>query len=256
MFTGYDVEKKLREKARRMSILEVGEREGLAARGQGALKSLVTTEDSTLRNAYGHLATTERFPNILTATTNNMEILTDSSSRRDPVIRIPDGWRIDLAVLIELLPQLWAQACIELDRGDFDDPTTTYGKAVRLPREMWGAMLEDSDQHKQNSPTYEALNQALNVLPPAAAAVRVTALSVQNVLKAHGLRVSNQEFSRTMIGLGWEQAPKLKAWGSGRIWQRAGGGDADGWGRPQRPPPQADCSAVSPCLLSSRQTET
>ena len=222
MFTGYDVEKKLREKARRMSILEVGEREGLTARGQGTLKSLVTTEDTTLRDAFDRLDSTTRFPNILVATTNNIEVLTEANSRRDPVIRIPDGHRIDLGVLKALLPQLWAQACAEYDAGWFDDSTVTYGKAVRLPRALWEPMLEDSNLHRVNTPIYETLNKALNENRPASVNWRVTALSVQIVLKDHGIRYSNAEFSRTMKDLDWEHAPRMKAWGRGHVWQRIG----------------------------------
>ena len=222
-FTGFDVEKKIREKGRNMSILEMGEREGLSARGRAALVSLTTQEDTNVRDSYGRLATTEPVRFILTATTNNMGILTDSTNhRRDPVIRIPGGHHIEKAILREMLPQLWAQACAELDGGAFDDPTVTYGKAVRLPRPLWEPMLADSAQHKQSSPLFEVLNQALNVFQPASAARRVTSLSIYAVTKAHGLRYSHQEFSNTMTDLGWEHAPKYTEWGNGRVWQRKG----------------------------------
>ena len=175
----------------------MGEREGLAARGQGALKSFVTTEETTLRDAYGRLAFTEPVRFILAATTNNVEILTDTVNRRDPVVRIPDDWVIDISKVRQIRGQLWAQACAELDDGMFTDPTVSYGYAVRLPRHLWGAALADSDQHKQITPMFEVLNHALNECAPARNSWRVTGQSIQVVVKDHLGKASNQEFSRT-----------------------------------------------------------
>ena len=55
LFVGQEVEKRVREKGRGKSILEVSEREGLSPRGQAALKSFVTMEDTHLRDSYGRV---------------------------------------------------------------------------------------------------------------------------------------------------------------------------------------------------------
>ena len=106
LFTGFDSEKKVREKGRGKSILELAEMEGLGARGQMALKSLITTEDTHLRDAHAYLPSTEKVGFIVVATSNNLDVLSDSQHRRHPVIRIPDGHQINVNQLKAELPQM------------------------------------------------------------------------------------------------------------------------------------------------------
>ena len=207
-FVGFDVEKKVREKGRGKSILEVSEREGLSPRGQAALKSFITTEATDLRDAYAHMQSTEPVSFIVTATSNNLDFLTDAEHRRDPVIRLPQDHEVDVSEVLRLLPDLWAQACAELDGGMFVDPTVTAGQAVRLPRRLWRAALDDSAMHKSTARLYDFLNYALNELSPAKDAGRIWGKSLQDAVAEHVGRTPSQELSRTMSDVGWAKEPK------------------------------------------------
>ena len=206
IFTGHDPEKRIREKGRGTSVLEIGEREGLTIKGQQSLKSFITTETTFLRDSYDRFATKEAVTFIVVATSNSGAFLTDTNLRRDPVIHIPGEQRIPLRELSIILPQIWAQACAELDSGIFRDLAMPERYAVRLPEHLWGVALEDSVQYQQKSGAFEFLNYTLNVQSNAAPIGRVWAKSIHDTLKSHGHRVGNQEFPRLMEQVGWWKA--------------------------------------------------
>ena len=213
IFVGFDSEKKLREKGRSKSVLELGEMEGLSARGQASLKSLITMEDSHLRDSFAHFQSTEKVSFIIVASTNNPDVLTDSQHRRHPVLRIPKGHRININELKELMPQLWAQAVAEMRRGDFNDPEVTSGYSVRLPEDLWQAAEEDSAAHQQHGALYEFLNDILNESEPARSAGRVTGKSlweaVQDACGSDGQPVIHKDDVRCGVAEGQQQAPGL-----------------------------------------------
>ena len=153
------------------------------------------------------------------ATSNNLDVLSDSQHRRHPVIRIPDGHQINVNQLKAELPQLWAQAVAEMDAGLFNDPSVVAGYAVRLPSVLWAAAEEDSSIHQQQGILFEFLNYLLNESEPAKSAGRVTGRSVLNAIQEHIGRVDMRAFTRTMSDVGWgKDTSRRREWGRGVTW--------------------------------------
>ncbi len=195
--------------------------EGLSARGQAVLKSFVTMDETHLRDAHQYFQSTERGSFIVVATTNNIDVLTDSEHRRHPVLRIPDGHQIDVDKLRAELPQLWAQAVNEMTRGLFRDSTVPSGYAVRLPRHLWEAANTDSAAHQQQGLFFEFLNNLLNESDPARIVGRVTGKSVWDLLNTHMGRVDTRAFTKTMAEVGWRKEDgRRREWGRWTTWAR------------------------------------
>ena len=226
-FKGFEPEKLIREKGRGVSVLELAERETLSADGESALKSLLSSESTKVRDVYAAIADEEPIRFVIVGTTNNEDFLTTGGGRRDPVIRIPDDMeRMDLAQVKALRPYLWAQAVAEYERGDFRDEDIESGVEVSLPAEFRDAALAHSARYVQSSPFRDALAALLDDPEGPGQTGRLWGKELTDWIKAEGYRTQNKAIKDSMNGLGWfqRQARNLKEWGEGRIrvsvWER------------------------------------
>ena len=143
-FGGFDWDKKLGELIGNASIAEVAEMSGLPWSELRNLKDTATRTYLRYRASYARVTEDHPMKTIIVATSNQAAVLTDSEHRRTPVIEVPNGREIDLVWLRQNIAQVWAQVVREYDDGRYREAA---GTAVRLPRELWGAANENSEQH-------------------------------------------------------------------------------------------------------------
>lgn len=97
-------------------LYELAELEGLRGRNPQRVKAFLTSAVDTYRAPYGRLPGAHPRQCFFVATTNEPEFLTDSSgSRRFWPVSVR---RIDVAGLVAVRDQLWAEAFARVDRGE------------------------------------------------------------------------------------------------------------------------------------------
>ena len=93
-------------------IYEWAELETIASRKEaGEVKSFITSPCDSFRAPYGRSVQQHPRTTVIVGTTNEEQFLTDpTGARRFHIVRVPDGWRIDVQALTEWRDQLWAEA--------------------------------------------------------------------------------------------------------------------------------------------------
>lgn len=212
--SGFDWQKKLQERGRGASILELGEIEALGGKGMSQAKNLATLTSLSNRLAYARECSTEQVTFIVVATTNARHVLGDREHRRNPVIDITR--MIDLDWLRRNRQQVWAQVCAEFDRGDFWDAEREE-QVVALPGDLWVEANERSEQYEYESPISVALERILS------GRTEILSADLHSALRhAIGPRWSDKEFSKSMESLGWRLSrPRIEG-RQLRVWRYTG----------------------------------
>ena len=234
VLTHQDVQRVLTERMRGRSVVEIGEFNGITGKAMDSLKSLIT--DSTIngvRAVYARHSEDWPMTCIIVATTNSMDMLADTENRRHPVLTIPKGQYIDLLWLASNRSQLLAQVVAEWERLlDIDAELRAMDMAlsddgeivlselgnwrVQIPRRLWGAMRERSEQHRESSPLEEFLLEELGRYDERDM-LRGTDLLTWARNKVRSF--TTRQFSEAMRSCGWEKkrplidGQKLTVWG-------------------------------------------
>ena len=239
-----DSQRTIMERMRGRSVVELGEFNGIRGNAMDRLKSLVTTGSlNGVREVYAH--GTEDWPvtAIIVGTTNNHDVLTDTEHRRNPILTVADGKKIDLGWVYDNRAQLYAQAVYEYEvtmveliqlaqnaqggvglvGGKMDDSIgMVFNRAeeltVRIPDCYWVEVNERSDEHRETSPVEEYLKVELSKYAPEEMLLGTDLLTFAK--QKVGVMV-NRDFSEAMKVCGWvkRQAPvgaggkKLSVWG-------------------------------------------
>ena len=206
--TGFDYQKKLQERGRGKSILEIGEFSALFGPALSRVKAIATSEDDYNRMSYGRVAVEHERTFIIVGTTNTEYFLTDTEHRRHPVVRVPPGSTIGLDWLKDNVAQVWAQVAREFDDGRFTDWDGRI--AVRLPRKMWALANEDSRQYEQESSLGVWLEDYLGDK------IQVLSSALMKTLIDTKVRYTDRDLSIEMGKLQWSQC-------------RIGSNNARGW---------------------------
>ena len=148
---GFDSQKKIQERTRGASIVEVAEFSSLRHTELDKLKAATSDTESTNREAFGRIAVTRKYTHIMVATTNKDQMFTDEEHRRNPVIEIPDGREINLAYLQQHKDLLLGEAAEEFSTGMFWEPAIK-NHAVKLPRELWKLANQVSQKYEVQQP--------------------------------------------------------------------------------------------------------
>ena len=174
---GFDIQKKLREKAGDAAIVEIGEVDNLGGRRMSTLKSIITDETVKVREAYARQSGLFAQRAILVGTTNRRHFLNDKELRRFPVIEIPFDFRIQTYFLRDNLDQIFAQIKAEYAAGKFavDAP---WRYEVRLAEHLWGEQQEQSEQYKAPTAVLEYIETYIDEN-----AVPVTCFEINKHLK-------------------------------------------------------------------------
>ena len=116
-------------------LYELAEMEGLRGRNPQRVKAFLTSAVDTYRAPYGRLPAAHPRSCFFVATTNEPEFLSDSSGARRfwPVpVR-----KIDVAGLVAVRDQLWAEAFARVDRGETWHLPYRLEKAQRIAAEIY-----------------------------------------------------------------------------------------------------------------------
>ena len=145
----YNWKKDLQDLLQGCAIAEISEIDGLRGSRLSNAKTLATIDVLQNRLSYGRIKTSMDMRTIIVGTSNNLSFLSDTEHRRNPVIRIPDGEVIDLALLEQSMPQLWAEAVAEVDSGMYDTPDDPVSPAMlTLPPRLWADANAASETYR------------------------------------------------------------------------------------------------------------
>lgn len=155
-FGGFDSRKKLMEILEGVAVAEMGEVDSLIGTKLADLKSFATTGALKARKAYGRVTSVMELRSVVCGTTNKSQFLSDDQHRRNPVLAIPPGQKINTDLLARKIGQLWAQAKVEIEAGKF--PINEMRKMqVTLPDELWAQANEHSTLFEARSEVFEFL---------------------------------------------------------------------------------------------------
>ena len=224
MFGGFDADRKLVEKFRGKSVVEIGEFSGVQGRTLDTLKSLIT--DAThagVRMAFGREAQDWPMTAILVGTTNNTEFLTDDEHRRHPVIAIPDGHYIDLGWLRDNVWKLWQHAKWEFvnaletfeARGEYPDHLEWINDnwRVQLPPGFWAVQAERSAQYRETNPLDEWVSTIITAHPHGAVWGNALFEAARQQFKCDATT-----FSKAMRAAGWTKKRIRRGEERGNCW--------------------------------------
>lgn len=217
-FRGFDWQKRLQERTRGASIVEVGEIDSVGGSELSNLKSLITDDALDNREAYARESITRKLTAIFVGTTNKRTFLTDRDHRRTPVLEIPQGRQIDVGWLRANREQLWAQAATEYRAGRWWEPEMGQ-HAVRLPRHLWDAANEHSKRYELVGNLRVWLETVLGPIPWGTA---VLAADLWSACTAGYGRPQSQEYSHALDDAGWEPHRWNTSGKSARAWRRKG----------------------------------
>ena len=145
-FGGFDFTKKIQERGRGKSIMEIAEIHSLSPEKLANAKSLATDTATNDRDAYARGNRDQPFTFVPVGTTNDRKFLSDlTGNRRHPVVDVKGP--VNLQWLRENRDQLLAEAYAEFLRGDFAGPN-----GVALPENLWTAASADSAEYQVDDP--------------------------------------------------------------------------------------------------------
>ena len=215
---GFDAQKKVQEKTRGASIVEVGEINQVGGGKLEILKSLLTDDALDNREAYARESVNRALSCIFVGTTNRKQFLIDSEHRRHPVLWVPSGHTIDIKWLATHRDQIWAQAVAEFNSGRWWEPNMQQ-HAVRLPEHLWEAANENSKLYEMESSLKVFLESMLGSLKPDRA---VSSRELHEALRHSYGPYKTHEFSDEMDNIGWE-SDRIRIEGRQcRLWKRKG----------------------------------
>ena len=217
----------LQERVETAWALEIAEIQQLGGAGMAAAKSLITDKQLNNRLAYGRGATRMKLHTVLFGTTNVTAFLSDTTGlRRFPVIVCENP--LPLGELRRDLPQLYAQAIAEWRAGGC--------APVRLPKELWAAADEASEQFQLVGDFYTWAEEYLEYID------EITQKSLDDAWGAdHKFRVSTHEKAAALTALGFTRRRLRRQ----RVWVRDERAPEPAPPEPQAPPPSAppaDCA--------------
>ena len=202
-FDVFDVHKRLQERGRGRSVIELGEINNIGGKALSALKELISNESAENRMAYAREVTTLDFTHIMAGTTNNRQLFTDTDHRRFPVIPVKGD--VNLKWMRDNREQVYAQIVKAYDMGYFNEADGVV--AVRMREELWAVANEMSKAYELESSLGVALNEILRGKTSITSAELGKALSRnpnnEDGDPGYGKPYASQEFSREMQKLGW-----------------------------------------------------
>ena len=199
VFTGFDVDKRMREALQGTLLAEIAEIEVMDRRSWAEFKQVVTKRAFNGRVAWGRESTTDIIRGVFAGTTNTERMLGDDENRRFVVLPIRDY--VDMAALVDARPQIYAQAWSELKR-DYPDGVDH----LVLPRKDWSVAREHEARHRFIHPFQEFAEEWLDeqvgegrfYITPAA----LTEAWKQSVF-AEGRGIQAKARGSIMAALGW-----------------------------------------------------
>ena len=158
--TGFDTQRKMLEKIMGNSTVELAELQTLNRGALAFLKSITTDVSIRARLSYDKEPTTWLFRHMVIATTNQLDFLADTEHRRNPVIEIPHGEKIELEGLREIREQLFGEAVQKFKDGNYWSPEKE-NYIVTLDEGLWEDANVDSSMYESISPYDTYVGKAL-----------------------------------------------------------------------------------------------
>ena len=152
----FDWKKRIQENMLGVSIMELGEIDGLSGKQQRNLKNLITEEYLRGREAYAREAAKRPIQCIFVATTNKSSIFSDSELRRFPVVEIPMHPGIDMSYFTSHLSMFVGHAASVV----MDD----ISRDIALPDHLWTTANESSMEFRRTADLAMYIDEILETL--------------------------------------------------------------------------------------------
>lgn len=152
-------------------IYEWAEIENVTSRKHSSeIKAFVTSATDTFRPPFGRAVVRHPRSSVIVGSTNQDQFLTDDTgSRRFWILRVPDGWKVDVDLLSSLRDQLWAEALAAFHADEHwwlseDDDKTREADAVEHEvGDPWGDAIADWILGRPSVRATELMTHALSL---------------------------------------------------------------------------------------------